>query len=70
MRKETRIFLAVLMAAGMTAFSEPECDDSGVCKLPGSSGDAEKSVPAAGDGCGGQRKRGRVTVWRSASEDR
>lgn len=43
MRKETRIFLAVLMAAGMTAFSEPECDDSGVCKLPGSSGDAAKS---------------------------
>lgn len=43
MRKETRIFLAVLMAAGMTAFSEPECDDSGACKLPGSSGDAAKS---------------------------
>ena len=43
MRKDARVFLAVFMALCLNAFSEPECDDSGSCKLPGASGETEKT---------------------------
>ena len=43
MSKAFRIFLAGFMAVCMNAFSEPGCNDAGVCRLPGASGDTGKS---------------------------
>lgn len=43
MRRKLNVICSVFMAVCMNAFSATECEDTGVCKLPGASGDAEKS---------------------------
>ena len=36
-------FLAAIFCLGIAAMAADECNDSGVCKLPGSSDDTQKS---------------------------
>ena len=43
MQKRFNVFLVVFMTVCMNAFPAQECNDTGVCQLPGASGDAEKS---------------------------
>ena len=43
MRRLSHVSFSVFMTVCINVFAAPECDNAGVCEIPGASGDAEKS---------------------------